>query len=131
MKNTNYLVNGKAFNINRVIPKDNKYKSLSMIYLLPVAGVGLVFCTGLLPVVLMMDGARFTKANYFHYSRKIKNLKYYDAVHNLAKTIDPAPMIEQATKYAYNFKLLSINEHDISPKQMVDDLTDFLQLNQN
>lgn len=128
MKYTNYLVNGEAFNIDRITPDDDKYKSLSIIYLIPVAGVGLVLCTGLLPVVLMMDGARFTKANYIYYSRKIKKLKHYDKIHSVAEFLNPKPKIETAVKYAYNFELASINNHSISPKQVFTDITNLLQL---
>jgi len=119
MKYTNYLINGDAFNIDKVIPENKTLKAISTIYLIPVAGAGLVFCVGMLPIMLSIDGGRYTKANYIFYTRKFRKFKYYKLINNIVDIINPKPKIELAFKSAYNFEIISVNNYHISPKYLL------------
>lgn len=70
MKYTNYLINGDVVNMES-IQTNNRYFKLPMeLISIPVAFIGVIIISGMIPMAFMLDGVRNIKAELIHFKRK-------------------------------------------------------------
>jgi len=74
MKYTNYIINGNLINVDQLISDKKILKEISILISLPVAITGLAVFTSIVPLTVVIDGARALKYEYYQLQKKYKKI---------------------------------------------------------
>jgi hypothetical protein len=80
MKYTNYIINGKPVDIEQIISNKKVLREISILAALPVAITGLAIFASIIPLTVVIDGARALKYEYYQLQKKYKRYRYYENV---------------------------------------------------